>query len=254
MKYKVPFILLMFLAIQASSWGLTGHRVVGQIAEEHLSKKARKEVKKILGTESLTDVANWMDHIKSEPKFDFMGPWHYCTVPDGKTYAEAGTPEEKDIIWALDKFKKDLQSDTSSLETKQLAIKSIVHLVGDLHQPLHVGNGEDRGGNDVKIQYFWQSSNLHRVWDSGIIDGQNMSYTEWVTKLNHATDTQISDWQNDSVLDWADESKNLRPSVYDIGDQKNLTYRYNYDHLAQVELRLLQAGIRLAGLLNEIYE
>ena len=254
MKYKVPFILLMFLAIQASSWGLTGHRVVGQIAEGHLSKKARKEVKKILGTESLTDVANWMDHIKSEPKFDFMGPWHYCTVPDGKTYAEAGTPEEKDIIWALDKFKKDLQSDTSSLETKQLAIKSIVHLVGDLHQPLHVGNGEDRGGNDVKIQYFWQSSNLHRVWDSGIIDGQNMSYTEWVTKLNHATETQISDWQNDSVLDWADESKNLRPSVYDIGDQKNLTYRYNYDHLAQVELRLLQAGIRLAGLLNEIYE
>ena len=129
-----------------------------------------------------------------------------------------------------------------------------MHLVGDIHQPLHVGNGEDRGDNDVKIKYFWESSNLHRVWDSGMIDGQNMSYTEWVVKINHATDNQISDWQNDPVLDWADESKNLRPSVYDIGDKKNLTYRYNYDHIAQVELRLLQAGIRLAGLLNEVYD
>ena len=78
MKYKVPFILFMFLAIQASSWGMIGHRVVGQIAEQYLSKKASKEVKKILGTESLTDVANWMDFIKSEPKYNFMGPWHYC--------------------------------------------------------------------------------------------------------------------------------------------------------------------------------
>ena len=254
MKYKVPFILFMFLAIQASSWGMIGHRVVGQIAEQYLSKKASKEVKKILGTETLTDVANWMDFIKSEPKYNFMGPWHYCTIPDGKTYAEAGTPEEKDIIWALDKFKKDLTSDTASLETKQIAIKAIVHLVGDIHQPLHVGNGEDKGGNDVKINYFWESSNLHRIWDSGMIDGQSLSYTEWVTKINHPTKEQVAQWQNDSVLDWAEESKSLRPSVYDIGESKNLTYRYNYDHITQVKLRLLQAGVRLAGVLNEIYK
>ena len=165
------FILIL------SSWGQTGHRVVGQIAEQHLSKKAAKAVKKILGTASLADVANWMDFIKSEPAYDYMKPWHYCTIPDGQSYAETGTPEEKDIVWAIDKFKKDLMSDTASLETKQFALKSIVHLIGDIHQPLHVGNGTDRGGNDVKIQYFWQNSNLHRIWDSGIIDGQNLSYT-----------------------------------------------------------------------------
>ena len=254
MKYKVPFILLMFLAIQASSWGLTGHRVVGQIAEIYLSKKAAKEVKKIIGTESLADVANWMDFVKSERSYDYMGPWHYCTIPDGQTYAEAGTPEEKDIIWALDKFKNDLQSDTTSLETKQIALKSVVHLIGDLHQPLHVGNGNDRGGNDIKINYFWESSNLHRIWDSGIIDGQNLSYTEWVNKINHPTKTEIIKWQSGSVLDWAAESMALRLSVYNIGDSENLTYRYNYDHITEVELRLLQAGVRLAGYLNEIYE
>lgn len=254
MKTKVLVIVLMFWAMQASTWGLTGHRVVGKIAESYLSKKAHKEVKKILGNESLADVANWMDFIKSEPAYDFMGPWHYCTIPDGMTYAEAGLPKEKDIIWAIDKFSNDLKSDTASLETRQIALKSIVHLIGDLHQPLHVGNGEDRGGNDVKVTYFYQNSNLHRVWDSGIIDGQNLSYTEWVAKINHPSKEEIALWQKTSVLDWANESKAMRESVYEIGEKKNLSYRYNYDHIDQVELRLLQAGIRLAAVLNEIYE
>jgi hypothetical protein len=254
MKTKVLVIVLMFWAVQASTWGLTGHRVVGKIAEIYLSKKAEKEVKKILGNESLADVANWMDFIKSEPAYDFMGAWHYCTIPDGMTYAQAGVPEEKDILWAIDKFSKDLKSDTASLETKQIALKSIVHLIGDLHQPLHVGNGEDRGGNDVKVTYFYQSSNLHRVWDSGIIDGQNLSYTEWVEKINHPSKDEIALWQKTNVLDWANESKAMRESVYEIGEKKNLSYRYNYDHIDQVELRLLQAGVRLAGVLNEIYD
>jgi len=254
MKYKVLFVLLMFMAVKASSWGLTGHRVVGEIAEQYLTKKAAKEVKKILGTESLAEVANWMDFIKAEPTYDFMKPWHYCTIPDGQSHSEAGTPEEKDIIWAIEKFKQDLMSDTASLETKQIALKSIVHLVGDIHQPLHVGNGTDRGGNDVKVKYFWQNSNLHRVWDSQIIDGQNLSYTEWVQKINHPSKSQIEEWQNDVVLDWAAESMAMRPSVYTIGDEKNLSYRYDYDHIAEVELRLLQAGVRLAGVLNEIYD
>jgi hypothetical protein len=254
MKTKVLLLLLMFAALQASTWGLTGHRVVGKIAETYLSKKAKKEVSKILGHESLSDVANWMDFIKSEPTYDYMGAWHYCTIPDGKTYIEAGVPDEKDIIWAIDKFSADLKSDTTDMATKKLALKSIVHLVGDIHQPLHVGNGEDRGGNDVKLKYFYQSSNLHRVWDSGIIDGQNLSYTEWVEKINHPTKEEITKWQNASVVDWANESKAMRESVYEIGEEKNLSYRYNYDHIDQVELRLLQAGIRLAGILNEIYD
>lgn len=254
MRQKVIIILFMFLAAQASSWGLTGHRVVGQIAESYLTKKAKKEVAKILGSESLADVANWMDFIKSERSYNFMGPWHYCTIPNDQTYKEAGVPEEKDILWAIDKFENDLKSDTSSLETKQTALKGIVHLIGDLHQPLHVGNGDDRGGNDVKLKYFYQSTNLHRVWDSQIIDGRNLSYTEWVTKINHPSKEQVSTWQSTRPLDWANESKAMRASVYEIGEKKELSYRYNYDHIAEVEQRLLQAGIRLAAILNEIYK
>ena len=254
MKYKITFILFMFLAIKASSWGLTGHRVVGQIAEIYLTKKASKEVKKILGTESLADVANWMDFIKSEPKYDFMYNWHFVTVPDGETYETSEKEPKGDVIWALNKSIGELKSDTLTLEEQQHALKSLVHLVGDIHQPLHVGNGNDKGGNDVKIKYFWQNSNLHRIWDSGMIDGQNLSYSEWVLRINHTDKAQVANWQNDGINDWAIESMAMRPSVYDIGDQKNLTYRYDYDHKTQVDQRLLQAGIRLAGVLNDIFK
>jgi len=254
MKYKIIVILLMFLAIQASSWGLTGHRVVGQIAEDYLSKKARKAVKKILGTETLADVANWMDFIKSESSYNYMGSWHYVTIADGETYETSDKAKGGDIIWAINKFIGELKSDTTSLSQQQFALKSLVHLVGDIHQPLHVGNGTDRGGNSFKVKYFRRDSNLHRVWDSEIIDGQNLSYSEWVKRINHAEKTQIEEWQDGTINDWALESMAMRESVYAIGEKKNLSYRYNYDHIDQVELRLLQAGVRLAGVLNSIFQ
>ncbi|RLD24242.1 MAG: S1/P1 Nuclease [Bacteroidetes bacterium] len=254
MRQKVIIILFMFLAIQASSWGLTGHRTIGKIAEVYLSKKAKKEIKKILGTETLAEVANWMDFIKSEPKYDHMKPWHYVTIPDGQTYETAEKAPEGDVIWAINKFIDELKSETLSPNEQRFALKSLVHLIGDVHQPLHVGNGTDKGGNDVKLKYFWKSSNLHRVWDSGIIDGQQLSYTEWVSKINHASDSQVEKWQAASINDWAMESMAMRSSVYEIGEEKSINYRYNYDHIDEVELRLLQAGIRLAGVLNEIYK
>jgi hypothetical protein len=254
MKYKITFVLIMFLVIKASSWGLTGHRVIGQIAEIYLTKKAGKEVKKILGTESLADVANWMDFIKSEPSYDYMKPWHYVTIPDGQTYESSEKEVNGDVIWALNKFINELKSDTLTQEERQFALKSLVHLVGDIHQPLHVGNGTDKGGNDVKLKHFWQSSNLHRVWDSGMIDGQNLSYSEWVLRINHTNKALVEQWQSASINDWAMESMAMRASVYDIVEKKNINYRYNYDHIAEVDQRLLLAGIRLAGVLNEIFD
>lgn len=254
MAKKILIIIALFGAYSAGSWGLTGHRVVGLIAQKHLTKKAKKNLHRVLGHQSLAQNANWMDFIKSEPKYNYMKPWHYCTIPDGKTYVETGTPKEGDIIWAITHFKGQLTSDTLTLDEERFAIRALIHLVGDIHQPLHVGNGEDRGGNDVKIKFFWKSSNLHSIWDSGMIDYEKLSFTEWATFVDHNEKGEIERLQNSTPLDWANESKALRSSVYDIGNSKNLTFRYVHDHKAQVELRLKQAGIRLAGLLNEIYK
>jgi len=254
MLKKVLFVLALFISANAISWGLTGHRVVGEIAQKHLSSKAKKNLHRVFGHHGLADNANWMDFVKSESSYDYMRPWHYCTIPDGKTYAEAGTPEEKDIIWAITNFTGQLKSDTLTLNEERLALRVLIHLVGDIHQPLHVGNGEDKGGNDVKLKFFWKSSNLHRVWDSGMIDGEKLSYTEFASMLDHHSKGEILKLQNSTPLDWANESKALRASVYDTKGKDNLTYSYVYDHKAQVHRRLKEAGVRLAGVINEVYK
>ena len=246
------FFISIFLSLQSFGWGQTGHRVIGQIAENHLSKKVKKQIDKLLDGTSIAMVSNFMDEIKSEPKYDSLGPWHYCTIPDGEAYK--GAPKEGDIIEAINTYIKILKAGNISKEEEAFALKCLIHLVGDIHQPLHVGNGTDRGGNDVRVTYFWQSSNLHRVWDSGIIDGKSLSYTEYVAWIDNAMKPQIDQWQNDGIMVWAQESMSFRPQVYNLPEDKKINYRYDYDNIATVNLRLLQAGIRLAGILGEIYE
>jgi hypothetical protein len=239
------------LSVNAFGWGQTGHRVVGQIAENHLSKKAKKKIESILDGQSIAMVSNFMDEIKSEPKYDSLSPWHFCTIPDGVEYI--GAPEEGDVIKAINTYVKILKTGNISKDDEAFALKCLIHLVGDIHQPLHVGNGTDKGGNDVRVTYFWQPSNLHRVWDTGIIDGKILSYTEYVAWIDNATQPQIAQWQKDGVMTWAAESMSYRPQIYNLPDDKKINYRYDYDNIATVNLRLLQAGIRLAGFLEEIY-
>ncbi|MFY0605506.1 MAG: S1/P1 nuclease [Cyclobacteriaceae bacterium] len=254
MKKLTIVILLVLIASEAMSWGQTGHRVVGLIAEKHLTKKAKKTICEILQNESLAEVSNFMDFIKSDPSYRHMSPWHYTTIPDGMTYEEAGTSEKGDIIVTIDRLISELKSKKFSDEDEAFALKCLVHLIGDIHQPLHVGNGDDSGGNQVKLEYFWKSSNLHRVWDLGMIDGTRYSYTEYTNWINHASNSQVEKWQSQTTLDWAYESQAARSQVYDFPEDKKLSYRYDYDNRALLNQRLLQAGIRLAGVLNEIYD
>ncbi len=253
MKQLIILLISFTISMQSFGWGKTGHRIIGAIAEMYLTKKARKELQQIMGNESLSMAANWMDFIKSDPRWDYAGPWHYATIPDGLTYAQAGTPEEGDAIATIERLISELQTKQFTDEDEMVALRILIHLIGDLHQPLHTGNGEDRGGNDVKLKWFFQSSNLHRVWDSGIIDGEQLSYSEWVNEINFATKTEITTWQNSSAEDWAYESITYRPQIYDLPENKSINYRYVYDNIDVVRHRLLQAGIRLAGVLNKIY-
>ena len=233
------------------AWGQTGHRIVGEIAWQHLSKKAKKNVQRVLGTESLAMCGNYMDFIKSESSYDSLSPWHYCTIPDAESYHQH--PQEGDVIMAINKFIKELETQNYSVD-EAFALKCLAHLVGDIHQPLHVGNGTDRGGNDKKVEFFYEKSNLHRVWDSGMIDHQQLSYSEYVTWINVATQDQIALWQKSALLDWANESKDCRDQVYNYPENGKLSYRYIYDNIALLNQRLLQAGVRLAAVINKVYE
>lgn len=246
-------IILVFSSLTVLGWGKTGHRVVGDIAYWHLDRKAKSEIHKILKHEHLNMVGNYMDFIRSNDDYDYMTPWHYCTIPDGKTYEEVGTPEQGDVVATIERLVKELKSKQFTHGTELENLKYLVHVVADVHQPLHVGNGEDKGGNDVKVEFMWEKSNLHRVWDSGMIDYQQLSFTEYTKWINHVTTEERDQWQSEGIDVWIQEAMGYREAIYDIPENGRLSYEYNYKHIGTVNERLLKAGVRLAGILNEIY-
>jgi hypothetical protein len=248
------FLLIPSGDLQKSSmWGQNGHRIVGDIAADHLSQDARKEINRILGPTSMAIASTWMDKIKSDAAYDHTHDWHWVTIPNGMTYKETEKNPNGDLINTLRTIINELKSGSLSAEEERENLKMLIHLVGDIHQPLHVGNGNDRGGNETEIEWFYEESNLHRLWDTDMIDDTKLSYTEFADAINHPTDEQINKWQDSDVLDWAYESMDLRDQVYDLPDDRQMGYEYQYQNRDLLDRRLLQGGVRLAGVLNEIY-
>jgi hypothetical protein len=244
----------------ALAWGKTGHRVVAAIADAQLSGLARAHVKEILGqAESLDEAANWPDEMRSDPAPFWQKtstPWHYVTL-NGVIYDHA--PPQGDALEALNKYSATLRDPNASLADKQTALRFVVHIVGDLHQPLHVGKCCDKGGNDVKVKWFGRDLNLHSVWDSALVDEQQLSFTEMTAKLQrHTSNADVIKWWDVNPRDWMSESAQFRDTIYPrpSSDPKmapELSYSYVYQNTPIMELRLKQAGVRLAAYLNALY-
>lgn len=247
--------LSFFAASQCYAWGQIGHRVTGEIAEQFLSEQAKREIRKLFPNSSLAEISTFADEMRSNPSEFWQrtaNPWHYVTVPKGKTYQQVGAPKQGDAVTALKMFTEVLQSKTASIDAKKRALHFIVHIIGDLHQPLHVGNGTDKGGNDVKVFFFWEDSNLHRVWDSGMIDQKKLSYTEWADWLGRKiTPKMAQKWDSIDPNVWIAESVALREGVYP--KHMTITWQYSYKHIPTVKKRLQQAGVRIAAYLNNVF-
>jgi hypothetical protein len=258
MKIKIIVLAVTSIVLsgQVLAWGQNGHRVTGAIAERYLSSKAQKAISKLLPGEDLAEASTYPDEMRSDPSVFWKktaNPWHYVTVPVDKSYAEVGAPEEGDALTALNQFTLTLKNPKASLEDKQLALRFIVHIIGDLHQPLHVGNGNDKGGNDIKLEFFWQDSNLHRVWDSELMDKRQLSYTEWTTILSRKISAkQAKEWATADPQVWIKESSILRDKIYPSSDK--ISYDYLYQNMPFVQQRLEMGGVRIAAYLNEVFK
>ena len=233
-------------------WGKTGHRIIGMVAENYLSEVAKTEIKKLLGHHDISRISNWADEIRSDPTWGHASDWHYCTIPDNEQYKKgkhAGKAVEK-----INEFSEILKNKNSGVEEKKIALKFMVHLIQDLHQPLHVGNGKDRGGNSVKVKWFGEKTNLHSVWDTKLFELQKLSYSEYANYLLLDADHEtIIKWQKNTVFDYIEESKKYRVQCYDFKGE-NLTWNYLFKNKNLLELRLLQGGARLSGQLNQIFK
>jgi hypothetical protein len=252
MKHAFIFCLLLGIGFNGFGWGATGHRATGWIAEQHLNAKAKKKIRELLKGESLAMITTWMDDVRSDSTYDYMSDWHWVTVETGQTYDQSAKNPKGDVIMTLERIINELKSKKMDRKKEIEAIKILAHLVGDIHQPLHVGCCDDQGGNKVKVKWFRDDSNLHRVWDSDMIDDSKLSYTELAMALGTPDKEMVKKWQGASVRDWATESMGYRKMVYAIGNG-SLGYKYSYKNLPAAKERLLQAGVRLAGILNQIY-
>ncbi|HEY0414253.1 MAG TPA: S1/P1 nuclease [Allosphingosinicella sp.] len=243
---------LGFGAAPALAWGKTGHRVAAKIADDGLSAVARAHVRQLLGTESLDEAATWPDDMRSDPDPFWQKtatPWHYVTVP-GTDYDVA--PPEGDAVTALRQFRATLLDPAAPPKDKQLALRFVVHLVADLHQPLHTGKGNDHGANDVKVTFLGKPTNLHSVWDSGLVDDEQLSFTEFAERLERrTTPEEVIAWSDPDPLDWIRESVAIRNTIYPAGPE--IGWDYIYRSRPIVERRLAQAGVRLAAYLNDLY-
>ncbi len=250
----IVFSFNLIHAIPSPQWGATGHRTIGEIALKHLNKRTNKEIEKILQGESLAFVSTYGDEIKSDSRYKKFDTWHYVNFPFDSKYENSTKDPKGDIVVGINSCIRILKNNNSTEEDKIFYLKFLVHLIGDLHQPLHVGRSEDRGGNDIKVKWFYKNSNLHRVWDSDMIESWNMSYTELASNSKKLSKQQIDAIKQGDILDWTYESQKLAQEIYNsTKDGDKLSYRYSYDNFSTVRSQIQKAGIRLAKVLNEIY-
>ena len=257
MKKFVTVLLVSLFStglFASEDWGKTGHRAVGEIAGKYLSKKAEKQILKLLDGHSLAFVANYGDDIKSDRAYDHYSPWHYVNFPFGEKYETYPKSEKGDIIQGIEKCITVLKNANSSREEKVFHLKMLVHFMGDLHQPLHIGLAEDKGGNDFQVRWFNDGTNLHSVWDYKMLDFYEMSYTEVATNTDVLSKEQVEALKKGTIMDWMYESRVLCEDIYantEIGEK--LGYNYMYKYMNTLRSQLQKGGIRLAKVLNEIF-
>jgi len=257
-------------AVFALVWGANGHRITAEIAQRYLTEATRTALEALIGDTSLAQVSTWADGIRSNPAWRYAARWHYITIddslaryPTGQERYEAATEQSQGNVIEAIKYFEGVLKQPGDRATRAIALKFLVHFIGDLHQPLHVGRGADRGGNSIRVRWFGESRNLHSVWDGGIIASENLSFSEFVDFIDHVPEDTLAAWQASTCIDWMNESFALRDQVYDFGNQSeqadqeggpNLGYAYVYDTMPTLMQRLAQGGIRLAGLLNARFD
>jgi len=218
-KKLIFFSFLFSLPFCCFGWGLLGHRIVGQIAASYLTPKAKLEIQKILGDESIAMSSNWADFIKSDSTYKYLDHWHYGDFQKGLNYEQFKEVLKSDT--AVDVYTKlnfliaELKKKNLPKSKKQMYLRLLIHIVGDVHQPLHVSPAGTSGGNDIKVQWFGVPSNLHRIWDSDLIDDQKLSYTEYTSHINHVTLAARKKLQADPLSKWFFESYTLAQELHD---------------------------------------
>ena len=260
----VNFIILSLISVTVMSpvhaWWDYGHKVISNIAERHLHDGTKTAIKSFSEGKSLEDLSIWPDKIKSNPRWSHTRPWHYINIDDKETLNTAARNQNGDVLKALVIQYMKIADTALTNRQRWQALGLFIHFTGDIHQPLHVGRKDDRGGNAIDIKWIDTSNkvNLHQVWD-GLLIENDLSIHEYAKKLDVPSAEDIVNWQTATFADWARESGNLRDQVYDFGAMNilrktpRLGEAYALKNKSVAQERILISGIRLAGALNALF-
>ena len=249
-KYFCLILILLLLPLKSLAWGEKGHDLVAEIAFKQLDKKTRKLVLNYLDGSSIEEAANWMDAIKSNPSYNHLKPLHYVNFEKGAVVKDTCCDN---IIHALNQTLNKLKQYKSlSKEEAKTQLCYLFHLIGDLHQPLHVGYASDKGGNTFQVQFNGKGTNLHGLLDYGIIESEKINLKSCL-KVKHYTSAEISTLNSGTIVDWAKESRSYLNEIYST-DGATLSAAYIEKNTLLIEQQIQKAGIRLAGILKTVFE
>lgn len=255
-KSILTSLLLTIACLNAWAWGQKGHDVTAYIAEQHLTPTAKAAVESILDGRSIIYWANWLDNASHQRPLAYTKTWHYKNIYEGVRYEEAPANPAGDAVTAIKSRIEILNNPESSLEERQLALKILIHVVGDIHMPLHMGHATDLGGNRIKVKFFNRENNLHSVWDSSLPESAHKwSYTEWQQQIDRANPALQTEIISGTVDDWAKETVAIASDVYTYFQPgANISYNDIARWTPTIEQQFLRGGLRLAYLLNTIFD
>ncbi len=256
-RYLTPGIFAIVLVIssfllnlEAAAWGSTGHRAIAEIAYQQLENKTKKKIAAILSDDYLPLFANYADEVRSEKDNPLGKVPHYVNMELDESYESAVKNDHGDLVTVFNEMVETIKDAESSNEEKAVALKFIIHLVGDAQQPMHVGLPEDLGGNRVQVKWFRESTNLHSLWDSGLIEHSRLSYTELARFVGKPDKSEMAALRNVSVVDWINETHVQTRKIYEGLGDKNYRYEYYYEFSPLLFRQIRTAGYRLGNFLN----
>jgi len=256
---RLALILLVSGFFRASAWGPEGHSLVARLAEARLTPAAAAKVKEILDPgATLPSISSWADQVRNVRRE--TASWHFIDIPISQPHLDMARdcPKGECVIVKIEDFRKVLADPGASPVQRKEALMFLVHFVGDMHQPLHCSDNKDRGGNEVRLDLFGHNTNLHSVWDSGLLGRMPSQDTLFAQMSKDLTDGRAKKWGKGTARDWAEELHAASVKVVygklpkaPAGGEIHITPQYEKaaDRLIRQEIE--KAGARLAAVLNE---
>lgn len=255
MKKLLILIACLCASRSVMAWGQKGHDVTAYIAECHLMPQAAANIDKVLQGHSLVYYANWLDNASHTPEYAYTKTWHYLNIDEGKTFETMPRNPQGDVVTAVESILEKIRKGGMTPEEERIQLIMLIHLIGDMHCPMHAGRLSDLGGNRRPVSFFGKESNLHSAWDSALLEAAHRwSYTEWQQQLDFLPIKEVTEIQAGSPEEWIKETQAICSEIYDKTPEGT---KISYDYVAQaapiIEKQLLRGGYRLARLLNDLY-